>query len=226
MSSEDATAPRRAGFFNLEPRKSRVRYFFVALIVVLSLRMLENAIHELSHGLMVILSGGWLPENPFLITPFGGYTQWEDVPDQWLPLVNIAGTLFSVIFLISVFVPIYIKSKNRKGVKWMSYWGICILVNALFYWFMSPFIGNADNFDPIGFAHNVGISPVWIVGLVCAIPFGFAVYAMLRATRTINDKVLEDRTHFHVKCLIFYYIISMLFPIVSYMNLLDQFKWW
>ena len=226
MSDTDATIKRKDSFFDLEPRSSRVRYFFVALILVLSLRMLENTIHELSHGLMVIVSGGSLSPDPFLITPFGGYTQWEGVPDPWLPVVNIAGTLFSVAILSAIFIPIYAKSKERKAMKWTSYWVIVILVNAIFYWFMSPFIGTADNFDPIAFANNLGISPVWIVGLVSAIPFGISVYAMIRATKTIDDKVLGDRTYFHVKCLVFYYFISMLFPVVSYLNLLDQFKWW
>ncbi|MHA1998320.1 MAG: hypothetical protein ACTSU9_09390 [Promethearchaeota archaeon] len=213
--------------FYLESRKSRIAYFFLSLIIVLSLRMLENTVHELSHGVAVLAVGGTLPENPFLITPFGGYTRWQDVPESGLPLVNIAGTLVSTIFMVVLFVPSYVRAKNRKLTRMIGYWGgVVIPVNSVFYWFMSPLIGTGSNYDPIGFALSTGIEPTWIIGVISALPFAITVYCMIRGTRTVNATILDDKKKFHAKCLVFYYIVSMAFPVVSYLNLLDAFKWW
>ena len=226
MKRKGTEFPTINQFFFIKTRKSKIIYFFIALTVVLSLRMLENALHEFSHASVVFFVGGALRENPFLITPFGGYTRWQDVPLTWLPLVNIAGTLFSTIVMISIFVPIFIHSKN-KLVRWTAYWGgFVIPVNALFYWLIPPFIADAMHFDPVAFAVNLNIEPTWIIGVVTMIPFSFLLYFLYYSTNRLNHEILQDKSLFHLKCLVFYYAISMFFPTISYLNLLDQFKWW
>ncbi|MHA1369507.1 MAG: hypothetical protein ACTSWN_00690 [Promethearchaeota archaeon] len=215
----------KIGFFHLDSLKSRIRYFFVSLLLVIGLRMLENTVHELSHGVTAILVGGGLRDDPFLITPFGGYTRWRDVPAEWLPLVNIIGSLAATTMIITIFVPLWIKS-SRNAVRFIGYWGIVILVNVTFYWFMSPFIGTATHYDPIAFARNLQIEPVWVIGLCSAIPFFFSVYAMIMATKKLYRIILTDLKRFHVVCLLIYYAISITFPVVSYLNLLDRFAWW
>lgn len=212
---------------NLETRKNKIQYFFISLVVVLALRMLENTIHELSHGLVVVLVGGKLAENPFLITPFGGYTRWENVPSAMLPLVNIAGTLVSVLFMIGVFLPVYLKRASRPILGWIAYWGAFVIpVNSLFYWFMAPIVGSNLSFDPIAFAAHVGIKPQWVLGLISSLPFTITVITMCKGTRTVEKELMTDPMQFHLYCLTLYYIISIAFPVISYTGSLDTLMWW
>ncbi|MHA1794392.1 MAG: hypothetical protein ACTSVI_17280 [Promethearchaeota archaeon] len=227
MAREDASPDAIPKIFQLNSKVTRLKYFFLSLILVLGLRTVENAFHEWSHGLMVIIVGGQLPENPFFISPFGGFTRWSNVPLKYLPLVNIAGTLFSLFAMLLVFLPLYRKARKLL-VKMIGYWGsIVIPVNSVYYWLVAPFIGTSRSFDPIAFAANLGISPTWIIGVYAAIPFSYFFKTMIKETRKLNfDKTLEDPSFFHVKCLIFYYSITFLFSTISYLGILDQFKWW
>ncbi len=212
-------------FFQLTRNKSKVVYFFTTLAALLGLRTLETAIHELAHGIAVIVSGGWLPENAFFISPFGGYTLWRDVPSNALWFVNIIGTLLAVVVMLSVFFTTFKRAVNPWA-RWMGYWGgVVIPVNSLFYWFVAPFLATAQNYDPIAFASNVGITPAWLVGVVAGVPFAILVRNAWRGTARIGEELLVDPARFHVKCLVFYYCITFTFSIVSYLNLLDQFKW-
>ncbi|MEX2755634.1 MAG: hypothetical protein Q6365_009570 [Candidatus Sigynarchaeota archaeon] len=213
--------------FQLDGHRSRFAYFFLALVVVLAMRMLENTMHEYAHVVFVLLSGGEVVGLP-LVTPFGGFTRWrgDTVPVAWLPAVNIAGTLVSVVVLLAIFLPVYFKAK-QPWMRWFAYWGACIVpVNSLFYWFMAPFIATAQHYDPIAFAANVGISPPWIVGVIAAVPFSIVAWWMVKGTRSIRSGILLDPHRFHVFCLVLYYIISIGFPVVSYLNLLDRFAFW
>jgi hypothetical protein len=211
--------------FQLDSRKRKISYFFLSTIVVLSLRMLENTVHEYAHVILVLVAGGELEGLP-LVTPFGGFTEWLNVPESWLPAVNLAGSLTAAAVMLGIFLPMFTKAK-RPWARWMGYWGAGVIpVNIVFYWFMSPFLASAMNYDPLAFATNVGINPPWEVGLIAAIPFAFSIFWMQRATRSMLAGIVQDSSAFHWKCLIFYYIISMGFPIISYLNLLDQFKFW
>ncbi len=217
--------PRMPGIFQLDSHRSRFAYFFLALVVVLAVRMLENTVHEYAHVAVVLLSGGKVLGPP-LVTPFGGFTRWDGVPASWLPAVNIAGTLVSAAVMLALFMPVYFKAK-QPWAQWIGYWGACVVpVNTVFYWFMAPFLATAQNYDPIAFANNVGISPAWIIGLIAAVPFSIAVVWMVKGTRSVRTKILSDPKKFHVFCLVLYYILSFGFPVVSYLNLLDQFVFW
>ncbi|HME51079.1 MAG TPA: hypothetical protein VKM55_02565 [Candidatus Lokiarchaeia archaeon] len=211
--------------FQLDTRKSRIVYFLLSTITVLSLRMLENTVHEYAHVIVVLLAGGELQGLP-LVTPFGGFTGWINVQESWLPVVNIAGSVTAAIVMLGIFLPVFLKAKH-VWMRWIGYWGAAVIpVNIVFYWFMAPFLASSMNYDPIGFAANVGISPAWIVGLIAAIPFCLTVWWMQKATRSLVVETVQDKSSFHWKCLIFYYIISMGFPIISYLNLLDALKFW
>jgi hypothetical protein len=217
--------PGIASIYRLDNHRSRFAYFFLSLVVVLGMRMLENTVHEYAHAAVVLLSGGGLTRLP-LVTPFGGVTWWYGVPRSWLPFVNISGILVSAAVMLGAFLPVYLKAK-RPWVRWISYWGACVVpVNTVFYWFMAPFIATGLNYDPVAFASNVGISPAWIVGAIAMIPFSIAVVWMVKATRATRAKFLLDPKGFHVFCLVLYYVISIGFPVVSYLNLLDQFAFW
>ena len=227
MTNSDESNPRILNIFQLDYPRSRFVYFFLSLVVVLAVRMLENSVHEYAHAAVVLLSGGEVVGLPF-ITPFGGFTMWRDgsVPDSWLPIVNIAGTLVSAAMMLAVFLPVYLKAK-RPWARWIGYWGACVVpVNTVFYWFMAPFLATAQNYDPVAFASNVGISPAWIIGLIVAVPFSIAFLWMVRGTRSIRTNILSDPKKFHVFCLVLYYVLSFGFPVVSYLNLLDRFVFW
>ncbi|MBN2154146.1 MAG: hypothetical protein JW839_22010 [Candidatus Lokiarchaeota archaeon] len=227
MTAPVVETPRIPAVFQLDSHRSRFAYFFLALVVVLAVRMLENTIHEYSHVAAVLLSGGEIVGLP-LVTPFGGFTSWRSgtVPGEWLPVVNIAGTLVSVAVMLAAFLPVYLKAK-RPWARWLAYWGACVVpVNSLFYWFAAPFIATAENYDPVAFANNLGISPAWIIGVVAAAPFFVAVAWMVKATRQVRAGVILDPKKFHLFCLALYYAISITFPVVSYLNLLDQFAFW
>jgi hypothetical protein len=212
-------------FFNLERPKSRVRYFFLSFLVILALRMLENTVHEYAHAAVVLIVGGEVIGMPF-VTPFGGFTRWRYVPTSWLPVVNIAGTMASVAVMLGVFLPVYFKSRHA-WTRWIGYWGACVVpVNTIFYWFMAPFLANAQYYDPVAFANNVGISPTWIIGAVVAVPFFAATWWMVKATGNMRTSILGDPGKFHAFCLVLYYIMSIGFPVVSYLNLLDRFVFW
>nr|MDO8087276.1 hypothetical protein [Candidatus Sigynarchaeum springense] len=221
-AQENAHIPR---IFQLDSHRSRFVYFFLALVVVLAVRMLENTVHEYAHVAFVLISGGTVVGSP-LVTPFGGLTWWDDVPATWLPAVNIAGTLVSAAVMLAIFLPVYLKAK-RPWARWIGYWGACVVpVNTVFYWFMAPFLANKLNYDPIAFAANVGISPAWIVGVIAAVPFFVAAWWMVKGTRLVRANILLDPKQFHVFCLVLYYILSFGFPVVSYLNLLDRFVFW
>jgi hypothetical protein len=217
--------PRFPGIFQLDSHRSRFAYFFLSLVVVLAVRMVENTVHEYAHAAAVLLSGGELVGLP-LVTPFGGFTRWRDVPGSWLPVVNIAGTLVSACVMLAAFLPVYLKAR-RPWARWIGYWGACVVpVNTVFYWFMAPFLATKQNYDPVAFANNVGISPAWIVGVIAAVPFSIAVAWMVKATRFTRTGLLLDPKKFHVVCLVFYYVISIGFPVVSDLDFLDQFIFW
>jgi hypothetical protein len=227
MTAPAVENPRIPSIFQLDNHRSRFAYFFLSLVVVLAVRMIENTVHEYAHVAAVLLSGGEIVGLP-LVTPFGGFTTWNSgsIPDSWFPIINIAGTLVSAAVMLAIFLPVYFKA-TRPWARWIGYWGACVVpVNTVFYWFMAPFIANAQNYDPVAFANNVGISPVWIVGVIAAIPFSVAVWWMVKATRLVRARVLVDPRYFHVFCLILYYVLSIGFPVVSYLNLLDQFAFW
>ncbi|MBN2154145.1 MAG: M50 family metallopeptidase [Candidatus Lokiarchaeota archaeon] len=211
--------------FEIVDAPSKVNYALLSLVAVLALRMLENAVHEHAHAAVVLLSGGEVVGLP-MVTPFGGFTRWDDVPSAWLPAVNIAGTLVSVVVLLAAFLPVYLKAK-RPWARWIGYWGACVVpVNAIFYWFAAPFLATAQRYDPVAFAYNVGLEPVWLVGAVAAAPFSVVVAWMVKATRDLHPRVLADPRHFHVACLVVYYAMSLGLPLVSYAGILDEFAFW
>ena len=225
MESAKDIDSKAVSLFQLDTRKTRTTYFFLATLTVLALRMLENTVHEYAHVVTVFLAGGELKGLP-LITPFGGVTEWISVPESWLPAVNLAGTLTAVVVMLGVFLPVYLRAK-RAWVRWIGYWGAAVIpVNSVFYWFMAPFLATSMNYDPVAFAANVGIAPPWIVGFIAAIPLCASVWWMQKATRSMMARTIQDPSYFHWKCLIFYYIISMGFPIISYLNVLDALKFW
>nr|MDO8119688.1 hypothetical protein [Candidatus Sigynarchaeota archaeon] len=222
LKEHEAKSP---SFFVFKDKKGKIKYFFFALVFVLGLRTLETAIHELAHGLAVVITGGHLPPNAFFISPFGGYTLWHDVPGEALWFVNMIGTLAGVVAMLSIFFTMFKRSVNPWA-RWTGYWGgVVIPVNSLFYWLAAPFLADAQNFDPVAFASNVGISPPWLVGVIIAFPFAIAWRNMWNGTRLIEGTLLGDPGRFHVKCLVFYYCITFGFSFMSYLNLFDQFKW-
>ncbi len=225
MTVPTTETPQIPGIFQLDSHRSRLAYFFLSLVVVLAVRMLENIVHEYAHAVTVLLSGGEVVGFP-MVTPFGGFTRWRDVPEVWLAVVNVSGTLVSAAVMLAIFLPVYFKAA-RPWARWIGYWGACVVpVNTVFYWFMAPLIGTAENYDPVAFANNAGISPAWIVGAIAAIPFSIAVWWMVRATRAVRACILIDPRYFHVFCLVLYYILSIGFPVASYLNLLDRFVFW
>lgn len=212
-------------FFKLGNHLARIRYFFIAVVVVLAVRMLENTVHEYAHVAMVLLSGGGLTRPP-LVTPFGGVTWWHDVAAAWLPAVNISGTAVSAAVMLGIFLPVYFKARH-PWLRWLGYWGGCVVpVNTFFYWFMAPFLATNPTYDPIAFAMNVGLEPTWLIGIIACVPFSIAAWWMVKSTRSIESNLLVDPARFHFFCLILYYVISIGFPVVSYLNLLDQLAFW
>ncbi len=204
---------------------SKANYALISLVVLLAVRMLENAVHECAHAVVVLLSGGEVLGFP-MVTPFGGFTRWDDVPGSWLPIVNIAGTLFSTAVMLAVFLPVYLKARHPWA-RWMGYWGACVVpVNMAFYWFMAPFLATAMRYDPVAFAFNVGIEPTWLIGVIAAVPFGIVVSWMVKATRDLHHQVLVDPRRFHEICLVFYFAVSLGFTMVSYTGFFDTFWGW
>jgi len=225
MTEPDTKAAAPRDLLRLESRKSRGTYFFLSFVTVLALRMLENTVHEYAHAVVVLMAGGELVGLPF-VTPFGGFTSLRYVTSEWLPLLNVAGTSAAAAVMLGVFLPLFLKAK-RKWLRWIAYWGCVVIpVNTVFYWFMAPLLATAENYDPVAFAENVGISPPWILGLIMALPFVLACWWMVHGTRKLRAGIIVDPSQFHTKCLVLYYIISIGFPVVSYLNLLDIFKWW
>ncbi|MFW6011473.1 MAG: hypothetical protein ACOC8R_00155 [Desulfosalsimonas sp.] len=207
----------KKGFFDLSGRRSKLIYLAAAILVFLFMRMLDNTVHEFSHALAVFAVGGELAPDPFLITPFGGYTRWQEVPRVFLPFVNIAGTLGSIFVFALLFIPAYLFS-TKIWVKWISYWGVTELVNILFYWTACPIVSVAGRFDPISFSRHLHIYPVWVVGAVAAVPFALAVYGVVRATATLRRSVLNDPDYFHVKCLLGFYAFYFFVSISKYLD--------
>ncbi|MFP4451901.1 MAG: hypothetical protein ACLFPI_00875 [Desulfobacterales bacterium] len=202
----------KKGFFDLSDGRSKVIYLLVVILVFLVMRTLENAAHELSHGLAAVAAGGQLAPDPFLITPFGGYARWQNLPRVFLPFVNIAGSIGAFLVFAVLFIPVYLFT-GKIWLKWISYWGIAELVNIFFYWTVCPLVSTAGRFDPIAFARHMHIYPVWTVGLAAALPFALAVYAVIRTTGTLRHSILNDPDFFHTKCLLglyaFYFAVSI-----------------
>ncbi|MEX2714724.1 MAG: hypothetical protein Q6353_012195 [Candidatus Sigynarchaeum springense] len=215
----------QAGLFCLADARSKFYYTLLSIAVVLGARMIENAMHEYAHAAVVLLSGGEVVGLP-VVTPFGGFTRWNDVPASWLAAVNVAGTAASAAAMLAIFLPLYIKAKQPLA-RWIGYWGACVLpVNMISYWVLTPFLASAQRYDPVAFATNAAIVPPWIVGIIAAVPFAISVWWMVKATRDLQARDLADPRHFHAICLVIYYIISLGIPVVSYAGLLNERYFW
>ncbi len=215
----------QVGPYRLVNDSSKVYYALLSFAVVLGVRMFENAVHEYAHAVVVLLSGGEVIGFP-MVTPFGGFTRWNDVPVSWLIAVNFSGTAASVAVMLAIFLPIYTKAK-QPCVRWIGYWGACVLpVNIVSYWLFAPFLTSAQRYDPVAFATNVGTSPQWIVGILAGVPFALSIWWMAKATHALQTRDIADPRHFHVICLTIYYIISLGLPVVFYMGLFNERLFW
>ena len=94
-------------------------------------------------------------------------------------------------------------------VKWIGYWGITVLVNISYYWFIAPLVSNKKRYDPIAFAHNLGITPVWIISILSGIALLLAISFVISSTIRVKNEIIRDPDNFHMKCLIFIYLYSL-----------------
>ncbi len=206
--------------YDLSKKAPRPVYAVTALLIFTAVKTVTTAIHELSHGITVLLVGGALGNDPFFITPIGGYTRWTGVPEESAALVNIAGSLGEALAITLMFVPLFVFARNKTA-RWVGYWGICVFLNITFYWLISPIISSAKRFDTVAFAGHIGIDPIWI-GIFSFIPFCCALFGIVRATGILRKDILIDPDSFHGKVLVSIYALYFFISLLIMLQITDK----
>jgi len=190
-------------------RETRWKYFFISFIFAFGFNTVKNFIHELSHAVIILLSGGRIDSMSFSFDH--GYVRWVEnsVPVDSIAIVYIAGIIGEFIF---IYLPGFLIFKHNHAnafVALIGYWLMLPCLLSLFYWCGGSFYAEFQYFDPIGFSNYTGIPRV-LIGLTMLAPLLAGIWFAIRCTRILRKDHVYDPYNFNARTVISLFFLILL----------------